>query len=136
MFGRKRRTLARAESIVGQQTRIVGDISFVGRLHVDGTVDGNVRALGEDNAVLTVSDSAAINGEIRVPFVILNGTVVGDVYAKEQVELAPKARVEGDVHYALIEMAMGAEVNGKLLRIADPDRVPLTLNDRSIETAQ
>ena len=136
MFGRKRRTLARAESIVGQQTRIVGDISFVGRLHVDGTVDGNVRALEEDNAVLTVSDSAAINGEIRVPFVILNGTVVGDVYAKEQVELAPKARVEGDVHYALIEMAMGAEVNGKLLRIADPDRVPLTLNDRSIETAQ
>ncbi|MBI2800840.1 MAG: polymer-forming cytoskeletal protein [Gammaproteobacteria bacterium] len=136
MFGRKRRTLARAESIVGQQTRIVGDISFVGRLHIDGTVDGNVRALGEDNAVLTVSDSATINGEVRVPFIILNGTVVGDVYAREQVELAPKARVEGDVHYALIEMAMGAEVNGKLLRIVDPDRVPLTLNDRSVETAQ
>ena len=44
------------------------------------------------------------------------------------IELASSARVEGDVYYALIEMAMGAEVNGKLVRIADAHRAPLALD--------
>ena len=40
--------------------------------------------------------------------------MVGDVYANERVELA-NARVSGTVYYRLLEMAMGAEVNGKLV---------------------
>jgi cytoskeletal protein CcmA (bactofilin family) len=67
--------------------------------------------------MLTLSESGAIHGNVNVPYVILNGPVIGSVHARDHVELAPKARVEGDVHYALIEMAMGAEVNGKLVRI-------------------
>jgi len=47
--------------------------------------------------------------------------------------LAANARVHGDVHYRLIEMAMGAEVNGKLVRITDPDRPPLALTHASSE---
>jgi cytoskeletal protein CcmA (bactofilin family) len=45
----------------------------------------------------------------------LNGTVKGDVRATERVELGPKARVIGNVQYKLIEMSIGAEVNGKLI---------------------
>jgi cytoskeletal protein CcmA (bactofilin family) len=50
-----------------------------------------------------------------VPHVVLNGTVKGDVRATERVELGPKARVIGNVQYKLIEMSIGAEVNGKLI---------------------
>ena len=50
-----------------------------------------------------------------VPHVVLNGTVKGDVRATQRVELGPKARVIGNVQYQLIEMSIGAEVNGKLI---------------------
>ncbi|MCI0653263.1 MAG: polymer-forming cytoskeletal protein, partial [Methylococcaceae bacterium] len=67
-----------------------------------------------------------IDGEVRVPMVILNGTVLGNVYASERVELAPKSKVTGDVTYNLIEMAVGAEVNGRLLHNEKPsDGLPL-----------
>jgi cytoskeletal protein CcmA (bactofilin family) len=47
--------------------------------------------------------------------IVLNGEVLGDVHAFEHIELAAAARVTGNVYYNLIEMAMGAEVNGSLV---------------------
>ncbi len=64
---------------------------------------------------MSVSEKGAISGELRVPFVVVDGKVEGDIYASERVELAPNARVAGNVFYNLIEMAAGAEVNGKLV---------------------
>lgn len=113
MIGKKRRT-AKIDSLIGQQTEVCGDIEFAGGLHVDGKAKGNVMAT-EPGSLLTVSDQGAVEGEVRVPNVILNGLVVGDVYASERVELASQARVQGNVYYNLIEMAIGAEVNGKLV---------------------
>ena len=46
---------------------------------------------------------------------VVTGTVIGDVHAPGHVELAAQARVHGNVYYSLIEMAMGAEVNGSLV---------------------
>lgn len=129
MLGKsKKRKPNRVDSLIGQQSQILGDIRFGGGLHVDGTIKGNVAADSDERATLTVSDRGTIEGEVRVPYIILNGHVKGDVYASEHVELAASARVEGDVYYALIEMAMGAEVNGKLVRIAEPSRAPLALD--------
>ncbi len=50
-----------------------------------------------------------------MPYVVLHGIVRGDVYATKRVELGPTARVIGNVYYNLIEMAIGAEINGKLV---------------------
>jgi cytoskeletal protein CcmA (bactofilin family) len=54
-----------------------------------------------------------------VPNVVLKGTVRGDLTASERVELGPTARVIGNVYYNLIEMAIGAEINGKLVHGTD-----------------
>ncbi len=114
--GKKGKTAnAKVDTIIGQQTRIQGDLHFSGGLHIDGRVCGNVIAEGDGNSVLTVSEHGNIEGNVQVPNVILNGTVTGNVRSDEHIELAAKARVIGDVHYKLIEMAMGAEVNGSLV---------------------
>ncbi|NNG12640.1 MAG: polymer-forming cytoskeletal protein [Halobacteria archaeon] len=114
--GKKGKTAsAKVDTIIGQQTRIQGDLHFSGGLHIDGRVCGNVIAEGDGNSVLTVSEHGNIEGNVQVPNVILNGTVTGNVRSDERIELAAKARVNGDVHYKLIEMAMGAEVNGSLV---------------------
>ncbi|HFE39296.1 MAG TPA: polymer-forming cytoskeletal protein [Gammaproteobacteria bacterium] len=113
MIGKKRRN-AKIDSLLGQNTEIQGDVFFSGGLHIDGSIKGNIVAT-EPGSQITVSDQGAIKGEIRVPNIVLNGQVIGDVYASERIELASEAKVTGTVYYNLIEMAIGAEVNGKLV---------------------
>jgi cytoskeletal protein CcmA (bactofilin family) len=115
MLGRKSRSQAPIGTLVGVDTRIQGDIEFTGGCHVDGYVKGNVKATKDTRAVLSISERGCIEGSVMVPHVVLNGTVKGDVRATERVELGPKARVIGNVQYKLIEMSIGAEVNGKLI---------------------
>jgi len=111
----------KVSTVIGQDTRLSGDLQFSGGLHLDGSVIGNVAAEEGAKATLVVSEQGRIEGDVRVDNLILNGTIVGDVYASERVELASKARVVGTVHYRLLEMAMGAEVNGQLVHT---DEVP------------
>jgi cytoskeletal protein CcmA (bactofilin family) len=135
MFGkRKKRQPTKIDSLIGHNTRVLGDVCFSGGLHVDGTIKGNVYSNGQESAMLTVSDHGTIEGEVRVPNVILNGVVLGDVHAREHIELAAKARVQGDVHYGLMEMAMGAEVNGKLVH-TEAGAEPLALDHTGSEPA-
>ena len=121
MFGKKRSSIrsGRIDSLIGRQTEFTGDVSFAGGLHVDGVINGNVVAGEGSDAVLTLSEHGSIQGQVNVPQVVLSGTVIGDVHAERHVELTSSARISGDVYYGLIEMAMGAEVNGSLIPRAE-----------------
>ena len=119
-FGKKNnRRNSQIDSLIGSGTELQGDVHFRDGLHIDGVVRGNVIAEGE-NSMLTMSEKGRIEGEVRAHSVVLNGEVVGDVHATQHIELAPQARVTGNVYYNLIEMAMGAEVNGNLVHSAEP----------------
>ena len=127
----------RFTTVVGKDTLIRGDVVFGGGLHLDGQVEGNVMTHGDDpRATLTVSDEGRIRGDVHVANIILNGTVHGDVLGTERVELAEQARVTGRVHYRMLEMAMGAEVNGELIRIEDAEEAsPAVGSPETEETA-
>lgn len=116
---KKPKQTAQIDSLIGQNSEIHGDVVFSGGLHVDGKVKGNVIAAEGEDSVLTLSERGTIEGEVKVPNVVVNGTVIGDVHALAHVELAAQARVHGNVYYSLIEMAMGAEVNGNLVHRTD-----------------
>ena len=109
----------KVDSLIGRQSRVLGEFRFSEGLHIDGLIKGDVVSDVGELATLTLSESGTVEGHVRVPFVIISGVVKGDVYADDYVELGPTARIEGDVYYGLIEMAMGAEVNGKLVRIIE-----------------
>ena len=105
------------DTLIGKQTEILGDVRFSGGLHVDGKIKGKVLAeAGNKGASLSVSENGAVEGDVRVPNIILNGKVTGDVHATEKIHLAAKARVNGNVYYKIIEMEGGAEINGQLVR--------------------
>ncbi len=102
-------------SVIGSNIKILGNIVFSGGLYVDGSIQGNITADGEDPAVLALDENSRVEGDVRAPKIRLNGEVVGDVYTSVHAELLPEARVSGTLYYRSLEMALGAEVNGQLV---------------------
>src|SRR5262245_41213206 len=101
-------------TLIGTGATIQGDVHFAGTLELEGTINGNIIAQGDDHAVVRVLPGGRVNGNVHAPIIVVNGTVTGNVYSSEHVELAARAAVSGDVEYSLIEMTKGAQVNGRL----------------------
>lgn len=105
-------------SLIAHGTVICGDLRFSGALHLDGRIEGCVLAEGED-AMFTLSEHGQVQGEIHVPHAVINGHVTGDVNISVRLELASQARIDGDLRYHTMEMAAGAQVNGRISRHAE-----------------
>lgn len=101
-------------TLISKATEITGDIHFSGALEIEGKVFGNIYADDDSSSEIRIRETGLVKGEIQSPLVIINGVVEGNVYSSSHIELAAKARVQGNVYYHLIEMVMGSEVNGSL----------------------
>jgi cytoskeletal protein CcmA (bactofilin family) len=102
------------KSLIADGTEIQGNLSFSDGLRVDGKVVGNVLAAEAVASILVISDSASVTGAITADHIIINGTVKGPIHARKMLELQPKARIEGDIEYAALEMHQGALIAGQL----------------------
>lgn len=109
------------DTLIGPQVTIRGDVVFSGGLYVEGHIQGRVIAEAGSRAVLTLAEQGSIEGEVQVPVVVINGRMTGDVHALERIELAAKARVQGNLHYKVVEMSAGAQLTGRLVHA---DAVP------------
>ncbi|WP_222565771.1 bactofilin family protein [Novilysobacter antarcticus] len=105
------------DTLIGAQVVIRGDFHFSGGLYVEGRVIGKLIADDGEKAVLTLADNGIVEGEVRAPVMVINGTVNGNVYATERIELGSKARVDGNVHYKVVQMAAGSVLTGRLLHV-------------------
>lgn len=129
MFGNKNDNGVKAQainSLIGPTTTVEGNIHFTGGLRIDGTVKGNVIASTSAKSMLVASESATIEGEVHGDHLVINGTINGPIVSRTLIELQPKARINGDVHYVAIEMHHGALVTGRLNHI-NPDQATLAL---------
>ncbi len=106
-------------TLVAPNCEMVGDIHFSDELLVDGVVKGNIYAQAGSKATIRISENGRVKGEIRVPNVIVNGSVEGDIRSDKHIELAAKAKVVGNVYYNLIEMVKGSRVDGQLVHLQD-----------------
>ena len=110
-------------SLIAVGAELVGDMRFQGAVQVDGRVTGNLLAT---EGLVRVSVGGVVEGEIRAPHIVIDGEVNGDVFASGHLELGARARVRGNLHYGLMEMAMGAQIEGRLCHLKDGER-PLEL---------
>ena len=120
MFGKKKAQpkevmRAQIQTLIGVNTTIEGVVRFSGGLHVVGQVNGSVESDDADS-LLIVNEGGLIKGDVKVNHLIVNGQIDGDVYVNGKVELFDRACINGDVHYNLLELPVGAEVNGNLIR--------------------
>src|SRR3569623_3174587 len=106
MFSSSKKTPAPLGSttLIAKGTVIRGAVTFTGALFLEGRVEGTLKAEGAE-AVLPLSELGSVQGELHAPRVTVNGEVHGDIHASERLELAGNARVEGNIHYKLLEIA-------------------------------
>lgn len=127
MFG-KRAIPQEIGSLIGAGATVTGDVNFSGGLRIDGVVRGAVRCTeGEKAGMLIISEHGVIEGEVRAGHIVVAGRIQGPVHAAELIELQPKARVQGDVHYRALEMHHGAVVEGMMIHAGSEGRTALKL---------
>lgn len=102
------------DTLIGPQVVIRGDFHFAGGLYVEGRIIGKLVASNGEPAQVTIAETGVVEGEVRAPVVVINGQLVGDAYG-EHVEMHPKARVNGNVNYKVIEMIAGSTLTGRLI---------------------
>lgn len=134
MFAKRNKAPAAAStplsSLIAEDVEITGDICFSNGIRIDGRVRGNVvgRAdAGPSRALLVLSDKGRIEGNVDCGDAVINGAVVGDLHIGHFLELQANAQVTGAIHYAHLQMDVGASVHGQLHKAgpAAPEPLPI-----------
>lgn len=94
-------------SVIGSDIKIKGDITASADLHVDGSIEGDIKC-----ASLVQGESSLVSGGVTADTARLSGRVTGTITAKELVILKT-AKIEGDVHYDALTIEQGAQVDGR-----------------------
>lgn len=94
-------------SVIGSDVTITGDVAASADLHVDGTIEGDIKC-----ASVVQGESSSIKGAVVAESARMSGKVAGSITAKELVILKT-ARIEGDVHYDALTIEQGAQVDGR-----------------------
>ena len=94
-------------SVIGADVVIKGDIAATADLHIDGTIEGDIKC-----ASLVQGEKSSISGSVVAESARLSGKVNGSITARELVILKT-AHIEGDVHYDALTIEQGAAVDGR-----------------------
>lgn len=95
-------------SIVGQEMQMVGDISFRGKLRIDGKAEGNIQG-----DYLILGDSGIIVGDIMVNTFVCAGRVQGNVSVKT-LQVIKSGTINGKVETTDLAVESGAALNGEI----------------------
>lgn len=124
-----RRTLDRmggVSSVIGASSRFRGNFGGKENYVVYGQVEGNSDVEG----AVVLEEGASWKGVIKAEYVIIAGTVDGDVIATGKIELDETARVTGNVVGPVIAIAEGAVIQGQLKMTSDADEVTRFIEQR------
>ncbi len=97
-----------APSIIGSDVSIKGDLTTLGEIQLDGTIEGDVRS-----ASLTVGEHGCVQGTVTAEEVIVKGAVTGQIKARN-IRLEKTAKVKGDLFHETLSVEAGAFIEGNL----------------------
>jgi len=103
-----------ADSTIGEDLRIAGNVSSKGEIHLDGHVIGDVSCVA-----LVLGETAKLEGNVTAEDVVVRGTLIGSVRAM-RVTLQSMAHVEGDLYHRSLALEQGAFFEGRSCRSDDP----------------
>ena len=96
-------------NIIGQGTRITGDLVSNGDFRVDGAIEGNVK-VGQR---LVIGGTGKILGNIEADSATIAGHIKGNITVKNVLDLKPTAKLDGDIITNKMVIESGAQFNGR-----------------------
>ena len=96
-------------SVFASQPELSGEISFRDMVRVNGHIAGTIYS---KTGTLIVDSNARIDANVEVAVAVINGTVHGDIVARERVEIGPGAKIYGNIWTRSIGMKDGAIFDG------------------------
>jgi cytoskeletal protein CcmA (bactofilin family) len=105
------------ETLIGNGTTFKGDIIASKSLRVDGVLIGNIK----EAANVIIGETAQVKGNINANYVVIDGTVEGNITAEDSIELLNKSKVTGDLTTTILSINEGAKFKGKSLMIEKED---------------
>jgi len=116
-MGKEKQNIEWFDTIVGKSVHIDGRLVVGKSVRLDGTIVGDIEKASTDiQPTVAVGKTGKIEGNIKSHKVIVAGTVVGNIYAEEQVILNSTSTVKGDVSYKSLSVEEGAEVLGSMIK--------------------
>jgi cytoskeletal protein CcmA (bactofilin family) len=103
--------VARDLATLGASLTIKGQIIGEEDLQIDGKIEGPITLNGHR---LTVGRSANLNSEINAREVIVYGKALGNLHAKDRVEIKKDGEVMGDITTTRISIEDGAYFKGRI----------------------
>ena len=97
------------ETFLGGNSNFKGELKVKGTLRVDGLVEGRLEA-----ECVILSERALVKGEVKGRKLIIGGTVEGNLFAHDLVEIKSKGRILGDIFTQKLTVSEGAEYNGRV----------------------
>lgn len=137
MFVRARKVPSAVASVIGSGVTLEGDVRFSGVLRVDGTVRGKISALEGQSATLIVGSGARVDGEVRVPHLVVHGTLNGVITQCDKLELAATARLTGgQLCYGSMDVSPGAIIQAELVSRPAIDQAEAAAAEPSLALAR
>ena len=97
-----------ADTIIGVDVNVKGNLKNKGSIQVNGTVEGEIRS--DEN--ITVGETAVVNGPVVAKYVLISGRVNGTIDATDRLEIDPTGGVTGDIKAKSLIVREGAIFNG------------------------
>jgi cytoskeletal protein CcmA (bactofilin family) len=99
-----------ATSILGPRTSVTGELTVNGPVHILGTFEGAIRGATE----VLVGPQGKVTASLEADVVVIEGSLRGDVVARQRLQLGPKAHVQGDLTAGSLIVAEGATFMGRV----------------------
>lgn len=104
------RALPPLAALLGKGARYSGDLTFDGRVRVDGHFKGRIHT--ED--VLEIGEGGVVEGDVDAATLIVSGRVSGTVRATRRLTVTRSGSVLGEVDAASVEIEPGARLDARI----------------------
>ena len=98
-----------AKTHISEDVEITGNVKSASHIQFDGKLNGDLNCEG----VATFGKTAAVKGNVNADTVSIAGNIVGNVTAKDRIEMKSTAKVQGDVRAKRLTVEDGVTFVGK-----------------------
>jgi cytoskeletal protein CcmA (bactofilin family) len=103
-------------TVFGTEPELNGEITFVDMIRVNGHIAGSVHS---KKGTLIVDQAARVDANVDVAIAVIAGIITGDIVAHQRVELAPSAKIYGNICTRSLVIQGGAIFEGVCQRLED-----------------